>query len=83
MEVGIVEIPAAELFAGRGLARHGAKRLEETVFAEVHENGVGVVELVFVEWGMEGNVGVGEFEERKFVREVGEEVREAGSGECG
>jgi hypothetical protein len=44
---------------------------------------VGVVELVFVEWGMEGNFGVGEFEERKFVREVGKEVREAGSGECG
>jgi hypothetical protein len=44
---------------------------------------VGIVELVFVQRGVEGDIGVGEFGEREFVREGGEEVGEAGAGQCG
>ena len=68
MEIGDVLVPAAEFFAGGGLARHGAEGFEEGVFAEVHEDGVGGAELVFVEGRVESDVRVGEFLEWRLGR---------------
>ena len=62
--VGIVVIPAAQIFAGRGHAGHLAKRLQQAVIAERHEHGVSGHELRLVQIAGHQDIAVAELRQQ-------------------
>jgi hypothetical protein len=65
VEVRIVVVPAAQIVARRRLPHHLSKRLEEAVFAQIHQHVVRVLQLCLVQSAVDGNVAVAEFRERR------------------
>ena len=63
--VGIVVVPAAEVFAGRRKAGHLAQRLKQAIFAEGHQHGMRVHELRFVQIAGEDDVAIAELREQR------------------
>src|SRR5579872_1326328 len=69
--VGVVLIPASEVVARRRLTNHRAKGLEQAVFVETHEQVMGLMKLLLVQWAVERHVAIAEFRERsgrKWIR---------------
>ncbi len=57
-------IPAAHIFAGRGLAAHLPEWLQQTVFAQFHQDGMSFAKLLGVQFAGDSDVGVIELFER-------------------